>query len=51
MFGADKVNTNWKDADLLELKHIYNFFPFESLGYFSKSRIPPGNNKIQLHII
>ena len=51
MFYADNVNTNWDGSELLELKQIYNFDPFESLGLFNKARIPPGHTKIQVHII
>ena len=28
MFDADNRNTNWKGAEILELKEIYNFDPF-----------------------
>ena len=51
VFDADNVNTNWKDAELLALKQIYNFAPFKSLGSVRKARIPPGHTKIQVHII
>ena len=51
MFDADNGNKNWKDADLLEPKKIYNFDTFESLGTVKKARIPPGNTKIQVHLI
>ena len=51
MFDADNGNTNWKDAELLELKQIYNFNNFESLGTVKKACIPPGNTKIQVDII
>ena len=51
VFDSDNVNTNWKDSELLEMKQIYNFGPFESLGTVIKARIPPGHTKIQVHII
>ena len=51
MFDADNENTNWKYDELLELKKIYNFNPFESLGTFNKAHIPPGHTKTQVHII
>ena len=43
MFDHDNGNTNWKDADILELKKIYNFDNFESLGTVNKACIPPGH--------
>ena len=51
MFGADNRNTNCKDSEILELNQIYNFYPFESLDFFSKVRIPPSHTKIQVHLI
>ena len=51
MFDAENGNTNWEDADLLELKQIYNFDPFDSLGPVNSACIPLVHNKIQLHII
>ena len=50
-FDSDNGNTNWKDAEILELKQMYNFCPFGSLGLVNKARIPPGHAKIQLNII
>ena len=47
MFDADNLNTNWKDADLLELKQIYNFDTFESLGPVKKAHIV-GNSALFL---
>ena len=46
MFDANNGNTDWKDSELLELKQIYNFNPFDSLGPVNNSRIPPGHTKI-----
>ena len=51
MFDSDNKNTNWKDAELLQMKKIYNFNNFEYLGTVNKERIPPGRTKIQVHII
>ena len=51
MFDSDNGNTNCKDAEILELKKIYNFYPFESLGTVSKACIPLGNTKIQVYLI
>ena len=51
MFDSDNDNTNWKDADLLKIKHIYNFDPFDSLRPITIARIIPGHTKIQVHII
>ena len=51
IFYADNVNTNCTGAELLELKKIYNFDTFESLVPVNKVCIPPGNNKIQVHLI
>ena len=51
LFSADNGNTNCKGAELLKLRKIYNFDPFESLGPVKKARIPPGHNKIQVHLI
>ena len=51
MFGADNGNTKWKGTDLLELKQIYNFDPFDSLSPATSSCIPPGHTNIQVHLI
>ena len=51
MFDANNGNTKCKDAELLKLKKMYNFDPFESLGPVSKARIPPDHTKIQVHLI
>ena len=51
IFDDDNGNTNWKDAELLELKQIYNFNPFNSLWPVTSACILPGHNKIQVHII
>ena len=51
MFDSDNGNKNWKDAELLELKQIYNFNTFEYLGPVNEARIPPGHTKIQVHLI
>ena len=51
MFDTDNGNTNWKGNELLELKKIYNFDPFESLGPVNKARIPTVHTKIQVHLI
>ena len=50
-FDADNGNTNWKDAELLKLKHIYNFYPFDSLGPTTSARILYVHTKIQVHLI
>ena len=51
IFYADNVNTNCKGAELLELKKIYNFGPFESLSPVKNTHIPPSHTKIQVHLI
>ena len=51
MFDADTGNTNWKDEELLELKQIYNFGPFDSISPVNNASIPPGHTKTQLHLI
>ena len=51
MFDADNGNTNWKGTEILVLKIIYNFDPFESLGPVKKSCIPTDHTKIQVHLI
>ena len=51
IFDADNGNTNWKDAELLEMKQIYNLNPFESLGKVNKACSPPGCTKMQVHMI
>ena len=51
MFDADNRNTNWKYAQLLELKKPYNFYPLHSLGPVKIARIPPGHTNIQVHLI
>ena len=51
MFDTDNGNTNWKDADILELNQIYKFDPFDSLGPATSGRIPPGHINIQVHLI
>ena len=51
VFDAYNGNTNWKDAELMELKKIYNFNTFESFCTVNKERIPPGHTKTQVHII
>ena len=37
VFDAYNGNTNWKDAELMELKKIYNLNPFESLVTVNKA--------------
>ena len=51
IFDADNGNTNWKDADLLKIKKIYNFDPFNSIGPATGARIPPGHANIQVNFI
>ena len=51
MFDSDNLNTNCKGAELLELKKIYNFGPFEYLGPVKKTHILPSHTKIQVHLI
>ena len=51
MFDAGNGNTNWKDTEIIELKHIYTFNPFNYIGTATITRIPPGHTKIQVHII
>ena len=51
IFYSDHINTNWENAELLELKQIYNFKSFDSLGPLNNAFIPPGHNKIQVHLI
>ena len=51
VFDTDNGNTNFKDANILELKQIYNFYPFNSLGPTTSACIPPGHTKIQVHLI
>ena len=51
VFDTDNENTNCKGAEFLELKKIYNFDTFESLGPVNKAHIPPGHTKIQVHLI
>ena len=46
IFDANKVNTNWKDSELLELKQIYKFYPFDYLGPVNSARIPTSHTKI-----
>ena len=43
MFDLDNDNTNWKYAELLELWPIYSFYPFDSIGPVTSTRIPPGH--------
>ena len=45
-FDANNGNNNWKDAELLEINHIYNFYPFDSLGPDLSACILPGHTKI-----
>ena len=51
MFDADNGNTNWKEAELLELNQIYNFDPFNSPSTDMSNRITPGHINIKLHLI
>ena len=51
LFYANNDNTNWKYAELLKLKQIYNFDPFNSIGPVTSAPIPPGHTKIQVHLI
>ena len=51
MFDANNANKNWKDAELLKLKQIYNCDPFNSLGPFASAHIPPDHTKIQVNLI
>ena len=46
IFDANNVNTNWKDSELLELKQIYNFDPFDYLGPVNSARITTSHTKI-----
>ena len=51
IFEDDNGNTNWRDAELLELKKIYNFDTLDSLGPAISARILPSHTKIQVHLI
>ena len=51
MFDSNNGNKNWKDAELLKPKHFYNFDSFNYLGPNTSTCIPPGHNKIQVHLI
>ena len=46
VFDADNGNSDLKDSDLLELRQVYNFDNFKSLGPVNKACIPPGHTKI-----
>ena len=51
IFDANNGNTNCKDAELLKLKHIYNFDPFDSIRPVASTLIPPVHTKVQVHLI
>ena len=51
IFDANNGNTNCKDAELLKLKHIYNFDPFDSIRPVASARILPVHTKVQVHLI
>ena len=51
IFNSDNGNNNWNNVELLELKQIYNFDPFEYLGPVNKACIPPGHTKIQVNFM
>ena len=46
LFDADNGNINWEGFDILEIKQIYKFDPFNSLGPVNSACIPSGHTKI-----
>ena len=51
LYHSKNGNTNRKDADIIELKQIYKFNPFDYLGHVNSVHNPPSHNKIQVHPI
>ena len=51
IFDAYNVNINWKDAEIFELKQIYNFRPLNNIGPVNSAHIPPIHTNIQVHLI
>ena len=51
VFDSDNGNTNGMGSELLELKQIYNFNPFNYLVPTTSACIPPSHTKIQVHLI
>ena len=51
MFDSKNGNNKWKDADIIELKQIYNFDPFDYLRPVNSAHIPPGHTKIHAYLI
>eukprot|EP00934_Nitzschia_sp_Nitz4_P004676 Nitzschia sp. Nitz4//scaffold468_size5769//118//5631//NITZ4_009203-RA/size5769-snap-gene-0.0-mRNA-1//-1//CDS//3329552515//4666//frame0 len=44
-------NTNWQDAERLELQQLYDYNTFRDLGHKNKARVPKQHKVIRVHFV